>query len=85
MEDHIYKEAKKKVAAKKGFYWHMSIFFIVGMFFFVMNMVTMDGDPELWFFFPLLPWSVGLAIHYLAGFGLPGSKILTKSCLKSRI
>jgi hypothetical protein len=37
-----------------------------------------SGDTELWFFFPLLPWSIGLLIHYFSVFGLPGTNILTK-------
>ncbi len=31
----------------------------------------------LWFFYPLLPWGIGLMIHYLVVFGLPFTKILT--------
>ena len=72
----IYEEAKRRVAKKKGFYKHLGIYIIVGLFFYAMNMVT---DPnDLWFFFPLLPWGVGLGIHYLSVFGLPGTDILSK-------
>ena len=68
-----YKIAKKKVNKKKGFYSHLSVFIAVGIFFFVLNMVT---DPfDTWFFFPLLPWSVGLSIHYLSVFGFPGGAL----------
>lgn len=69
---------KKQVQKKKGFYKHLAAFIGVGFFFFAMNMVTLvDGDYELWFFFPILPWSVGLIIHYLTVFGFPGSGVLT--------
>lgn len=43
-----------------------------------MNMLTMGHDEDLWFFFPLLPWSIGLLIHYFSVFGLPGTNILTE-------
>ena len=76
MQKDIYKEAKKRVEAKKGFFGHLSAFVSVGLFFFVMNMVT---DPfDLWFFFPMLPWGIGLLIHYLAVFGFPGTKALSR-------
>ena len=76
MQKDIYKEAKKRVEAKKGFFGHLSAYVSVGIFFFVMNMLT---DPfDLWFFFPMLPWGIGLLIHYLAVFGFPGSKALSK-------
>ncbi len=68
-----YRIAKKRVKKKKGFYSHASVFLAVGSFFFVLNMLT---DPyDIWFFFPLLPWSVGLIIHYLSVFGLPGGAL----------
>ena len=79
MENYIRKRAYQQVKKKKGFYSHLAVFISVGIFFFIINMVTMaDGDDELWFFFPLLPWSIGLFIHYFSVFGLPGTNILTK-------
>lgn len=78
MTDPIVAAARTRVKKKKGFYKHLAAFIGVGFFFFAMNMVTMsDGDYELWFFFPMLPWSVGLIIHYLTIFGFPGSGALT--------
>jgi len=68
-----YRIARKRVNKKKGFYSHASVFMAVGSFFFVLNMLT---DPyDIWFFFPLLPWSVGLIIHYLSVFGFPGGAL----------
>lgn len=74
-ERDLYKKAEKRVKQKKGFFVHLSVYISVGIFFFVMNMVT---DPyETWFFFPLMPWGVGLLIHYFTTFGFPGSNILS--------
>ena len=78
MEKKIYKQAKKRVNAKKGFYAHLVTFIAVGFFFFAINILTWQESRELWFFFPLLPWSIGLIIHYFAVFGLPGSGIGSK-------
>ncbi len=79
MGDPVLKKAKKRVAAKKGFYVHFVTYLSVGIFFFLLNMILItQGESELWFFFPLLPWLVGLLIHYFVVFGIPGTKILTE-------
>ena len=81
-EQRIYKQAKQKVEKKKGFYKHLSAFIAVGFFFVAMNVATFfNGDadaPHLWFFYPMLPWSIGLLIHYFSIFGLPGSNALSE-------
>ncbi len=72
MQEVIYRRARKRVNKKKAFYWHLSIYVTMGLFFFIMNMVTLaPGNFELWFFFPLLPWGVAMMIHYYSVFGLP--------------
>ena len=78
MSDPVLRLAKKRVKQKRGFFVHLSTFIATGFFFFALNMATMDPwDPELWFFFPLLPWSVGVIIHYLVTFGFPGNGALS--------
>ncbi len=69
------KRARSRVKKKKGFFVHLGVFLSVGLFFLLINLLTYDG--EFWFFFPMLPWGVGLAIHYIAVFGIPGTDILT--------
>lgn len=69
-------KAQKKVKAKKGFFTHLSVYLSVGIFFLLLNVLTYSGD--WWFFFPLLPWMVGLLIHYFTIFGVPGTEILTE-------
>ncbi len=77
-KDPIYRQARRRVRKKKGFYAHFSVYIAVGLFFMAMNVIT---DPyEMWFFYPLMPWGVGLLIHYFGVFGLPGkNKVLSKS------
>jgi len=78
--DHQYKQAKKIVKKKKEFYNHLAIYMVMFAFFFLINLATLDYNYiEFWFFFPMLPWGIGLAIHYLTVFGIPGKeKILSK-------
>ena len=74
-ENEKLKRAKKRVEDKKGFYTHLSVYLSVGAFFFAMNMVTWSG--KFWFFFPLLPWGIGLLIHYFTTFGIPFMDVLS--------
>lgn len=73
--DEKLERAKKRVENKKGFFTHLSVYLSVGIFFFTMNILTWSG--EFWFFFPLMPWGIGLLIHYFTVFGLPFTKILS--------
>lgn len=76
MDDLTYRRARKNVRKKKGFYRHLSVYTIMALFFFFMNILT---DPfDLWFFFPMLPWGVALMIHYVSVFGIPKSGVLTE-------
>lgn len=78
MSDPIIAAAKTRVKKKKSFFKHLAAFIGVGFFFFAINILTLsDGDREIWFLFPLLPWSIGLIIHYLTVFGFPGTGALT--------
>mgnify|MGYP005666290875 CR=1 FL=1 len=67
--DENYRKAKKKVAAKKGFYSHLGSFLAVMVFLFLLNVVTFHG--KWWFIFPFLGWGMSVMIHYFTVFGLP--------------
>ncbi len=69
-------KAAKKVRSIRRLYIHMSVFAIMGVFFFLLNIAT---DPYfMWYFFPLLPWGAIVALHYILVKGIPGTRILTK-------
>ena len=65
-----YKEARRRVKAKKKFYRHLTMYIIFSVFFFLLNAATSEF---LWFIFPVLGWGVGVAAHYVTVFGMPGS------------
>ena len=75
MDQQLMKKAQKRVEEKKGFFGHLGVYLAMSVFFLVMNILTWDG--EFWFFFPLLPWGVGLLIHYFSVFGLPFGRVLS--------
>jgi hypothetical protein len=59
--DPAYEHARRRVADLRGFYVHLAAFAIVNAFLFLLNVIS---DPDnLWFFWPLLGWGIGLAAH----------------------
>lgn len=55
------KLAKQRADDLKGFTTHLGVYLIIMIAFFLLNLATSPGD--WWFFYPFLPWGVGLAIH----------------------
>ncbi len=67
-DEDIYKEANKKVKAKKGFFYHLIAYaFVIGMLYVLMQF---ENNGEL---LPViivaLSWGIGLASHYFKTFG----------------
>ncbi len=67
--DH-YKEAKKRVKAKKEFYWNLFTWIVVSIFLLFMNALVTKGPP--WFLFPFFGWGMGVAFHAYDVFGRGG-------------
>ncbi len=72
-EDRILKMAQKRVSAKKRFYKHLSAYIAVAGFFLAVNVFSFDASGDWWFYWPVLPWGIGLLIHYFSVFGLPAA------------
>jgi hypothetical protein len=53
--------ARKRADDLRGFFTHLGSYLAVGLFFFLINLATDAGN--WWFFYPMLPWGAGLAIH----------------------
>ena len=60
-EQERYYQAKKRVEAIKGFYGNLIAYIIFNGFFLVLNLLT--SPNELWFYWPLLGWGVGVLFH----------------------
>ena len=65
-EEELYKEARKRVEEKKGFFVHLSIYIIVNIML-VIIWVFPAGGGYPWFLFPL-GWGIGLLFHFLGVF-----------------
>lgn len=67
MEDNDkYLRAKKKVENLKAFYIHLTVYLLVNIFIFIINLVTYEGI--WWFIYPLGGWGIGLTAHGLSVF-----------------
>ncbi len=62
-----YEHARKRVQALKGFYAHLAVYAIVNTFMLVINLLT--SPHALWFYWPLLGWGIGIAMHAAAVLG----------------
>ncbi len=76
MDRDIRIKAKKKVKSIRRLYIHMSLYAIMGVFFFLLNILT--NPYIMWYFYPLLPWGAIVALHYVLVKGIPGSRVLSK-------
>jgi hypothetical protein len=63
-----YRNAKKRVEALKEFYVHLTVYVLVNLLLFTINMLT--SPHSLWFFWPLLGWGIAVVLHALRVFGL---------------
>ena len=62
-----YQKAKERVAVLRAFYRHLSVYVIVNLGLFLINMAT---SPEtLWFIWPLMGWGIAIVLHALRVFG----------------
>lgn len=68
---HIYKQAQKRVNAKRGFYWHAITSAMVAVFLLFLNLTAAPQWP--WFLIPTAALAISVIIHWLAVFGLGNS------------
>jgi hypothetical protein len=66
-EQESYESAKKRVEELKSFYSHLFVYLAVNAGLFLLNILT--SPRHLWFYWPLIGWGIGLAIHGLSVFG----------------
>jgi hypothetical protein len=53
--------AKERVELKLSFYVHLAVFVLVNALLTVIDLMTSPG--ELWFYWPLGGWGLGLVLH----------------------
>ena len=71
-DQHKLEDAKRRVAALKGFYVHLAVFLALNIGLAAINVVT---GGEWWVHWVVLGWGIGVIAHALAVFG-PQSKFV---------
>jgi 2TM domain len=64
-----YQQAKERVEALRGFYIHLTVYVIVNLFLFLLNILV--SPDSLLFYWPLLGWGIAIVLHAVSVFG-PG-------------
>ena len=80
-ENRSYEKAKKKVEKLKSFYTHLFIYIAVNIGLFLIDIISSPG--ALWFYWPLIGWGIGVAIHGLNVLGI--EKLLGKNWEEKKI
>nr|WP_314499154.1 2TM domain-containing protein [uncultured Chryseobacterium sp.] len=68
VDDHAYERAKKRMKEIKSFYGNLIAYCITIPFLTVVNLIT--SPKNLWFFWPMLGWGIGLAAHGMGAFAI---------------
>jgi hypothetical protein len=66
-----YQRARARVRALRGFYVHLTVYLLVNLGLFLLDLLTPPAGL-IWFYWPLLGWGIGLAVHAVIVFGLGG-------------
>ncbi|MFB6468878.1 2TM domain-containing protein [Cytobacillus sp. Hz8] len=63
-KDEKYLRAKKKVQNLKAFYIHLTVYILVNIMLFFINLLSDAGN--WWFLYPLGGWGIGVLVHGLS-------------------
>lgn len=78
-----YERAKHRVAAKRGFYVHLSVYIAVNI---LLVIVNLSSSPEyLWFKWPLMGWGIGLFFHGLGVFAFSDHSKITERMIEKEM
>lgn len=62
-EDQVYRWARERAEMLQGLYIHIMVYVVANLGLFGINYFTRGDDGSWWFYWPLLIWGIGLAIH----------------------
>ena len=65
-KDEKYLKAKRRVQNLKAFYLHLTVYILVNIMLFVINLSSDAGN--WWFLYPLGGWGIGLLVHGITTF-----------------
>ena len=68
-DEEIREIATKRVRARHGFYWHLTVFVIINLFLIGIWYFTSQGQGYFWPGWVLLGWGIALVFNAVAVFG----------------
>lgn len=71
-----YEQARRRVEAKIGFFTHLGVYVVVNALLIIINL--QNSPDQLWFYWPLLGWGIGIAFHALGVFVFFRGSVLKK-------
>ena len=78
-----YQSARKRVAAKMGFYTHISVYAAVILLLAILDFITSPG--VIWFHWPMLGWGVAVVIHAASVFVFPRQFAVTEKMIEKEM
>lgn len=69
--DRAYRMAERRVKAKMGFYWHLTVYLIINGMFLAIYFLSSLAAGDLYYPWPIWPmagWGIGLIFNFLAVF-----------------
>ena len=78
-----YRRAEKRVKAKLGFYFHLSLYIAVNIFLIVINFSTQT--QHFWFKWPLMGWGIGVLFHALGVFVFSGKSAIIQQMIEKEM
>nr|QNO47749.1 hypothetical protein FMEMAFBA_00007 [Methanosarcinales archaeon ANME-2c ERB4] len=63
-----YKKAYREIVSeeeKRDFSVHLVVYVLVNAMLIAINFI--DSPEDIWFFYPLIGWGIGISLHYLFG------------------
>lgn len=67
-EDQAYERAQKRVKELKSFYGNLISYCIIIPFLIILNLIT--SPRNIWFYWPMLGWGIGLVAHGMSVFAI---------------
>jgi hypothetical protein len=81
--DEQYKQARKRVEAKLGFFIHLTVYVLVNSFLITMNFF--QSNEVIWSVWPLVGWGIGLLFHGLGVFVFTGHEKYKEQWIQKEI
>ncbi len=67
-KDRAYERAQKRVKDLKSFYGNLTSYCIIIPFLIIINLMT--SPDEIWFYYPMLGWGIGIVAHGMSVFAV---------------